>query len=132
MCSAKFTFESGIYCLWILARLGFYGNICVTAFAIDPGGNCAIVFTGEVNVKECNGVILLFFTGKSDEPFDSSNFEVIKTMTGKNKRKLDYDLKVWEALEIKKANCGPGRGMNEDWGSYVKTDAWNPVFNTMD
>ena len=53
-------------------------------------------------------------------------------MTGKNKKKLDYDLKVWEALEIKKANCGPGRGMNEDWGSYVKTDAWNAVFNTMD
>ena len=53
-------------------------------------------------------------------------------MSGKNKKKLDYDLKVGEALEIKKANCGPGKGMNEDWGSYVKTDAWNPVFNTMD
>ena len=53
-------------------------------------------------------------------------------MTGKNKRKLDYDLKVGEALEIKKANCGPGKGMNEDWGSHVKTDAWNPIFNTMD
>ena len=53
-------------------------------------------------------------------------------MTGKNKRKLDYDLKIWEALEIRKANCGPGKGMNEDWGSYVKTDAWNTVFNTMD
>ena len=67
-----------------------------------------------------------------DEPFDPANFEVIKTMTGKNKRKLDYDLKIWEALEIRKANCGPGKGMNEDWGSYVKTDAWNTVFNTMD
>ena len=50
----------------------------------------------------------------------------------KNKKKLNYDLKVWEAMEIKKANCGPGRGLNEDWGAYVKTDAWNPVFNTMD
>ena len=51
-----------------------------------------------------------------------------------NKKKLDYDRKVWEALEIKKANCvcGPGRGMNEDWGSHVKTDAWKTVFNTMD
>ena len=67
-----------------------------------------------------------------DEPFDISNFQVIKTMTGKNKRKLDYDQRVWEAFEIKKENCGPGKGMNEDWGSYVKTDAWNPVFNTMD
>ena len=67
-----------------------------------------------------------------EEPFDSSNFDVIKTMSGKNKKKLNYDLKVWEAMEIKKANCGPGRGLNEDWGAYVKTDAWNPVFNTMD
>ena len=53
-------------------------------------------------------------------------------MSGKNKRKLNYDLKVAEALEIKKHNCGPGKGLNEDWGAYVKTDAWNPVFNTMD
>ena len=53
-------------------------------------------------------------------------------MNDKNKRKLDYNLKVGEALEIKKENCGPGKGMNEDWGSYVKTDTWNPVFNTMD
>ena len=53
-------------------------------------------------------------------------------MAGKNKKKINYDLKVGEALEIKKANCGPGRGLNEDWGAYVKTDAWNPVFNTMD
>ena len=66
------------------------------------------------------------------DAFDMSSFEVIKTMSGKNKKKLNYDLKVAEALEIKKANCGPGRGLNEDWGAYVKTDAWNPVFNTMD
>ena len=66
------------------------------------------------------------------DAFDMSNFEVIKTMSGKNKKKLNYDLKVAEALEIKKANCGPGRGLNKDWGAYVKTDAWNPVFNTMD
>ena len=53
-------------------------------------------------------------------------------MAGKNKKKLNYDLKVREAFEIKKANCGPGKGLNEDWGAYIKTDAWNPVFNTMD
>ena len=67
-----------------------------------------------------------------DEPFDISNFEVVQTMTDKNKRKLDYNLKVVEALEIKKENCGQGKGINKDWGPYVKTDAWNPVFNTMD
>ena len=53
-------------------------------------------------------------------------------MSGKNKKKLNYDLKVGEAFEIKKANCGPGKGLNEDWGAYVKTDAWNPVFNMID
>ena len=42
-------------------------------------------------------------------------------MTGKNKKKLDYDQKVCEALEIKKENCGPRKGINEDRGSYVKT-----------
>ena len=52
--------------------------------------------------------------------------------SGPPPKKLDYDQKEWEALKIKKENCGPGKGMNEDWGSYVKTDAWNPVFNTMD
>ena len=67
-----------------------------------------------------------------DEPFDTANCEVIKTFSNKNKKKLNYDLKVWEALELKKNNCGPGRGLNEDWGAYVKTNAWNPVFNTMD
>ena len=52
--------------------------------------------------------------------------------SGKNKKKLNYDLKVAEALEIKKANCGPGRGLNEYWGAYVKTDGWNQVFHIMD
>ena len=61
-----------------------------------------------------------------------SSFEVIKTMSGKNKKKLNYDLKVAEALEIRKANCGPGKGLNKNWGAYVKTDAWNQVFNAMD
>ena len=31
-----------------------------------------------------------------------------------------------------KGQLWPWEGMNEDWGSYVKTDAWNAVFNTMD
>ena len=46
-------------------------------------------------------------------------------MSGKNKKKLNYYLKVGEALEIKKANCGADI-------AYVKTDAWNPEFNTID
>ena len=35
------------------------------------------------------------------------------------------------ALEIKRRNSGPGQGLNEDYGSDVKTNAWNPVFNQM-
>ena len=46
--------------------------------------------------------------------------------------KLAYDLKVQEALEIRRHNCGPGNGLNEDMGAYVKTTMWNPVFHHMD
>ena len=84
-------------------------------------------------LKKANGhTVASHNTINTDEPFDTANCEVIKTMSNKNKKKLNYDLKVWEAIEIKKHNCGPGRGLNEDWGAYVKTDAWNPVFSTMD
>ena len=57
--------------------------------------------------------------------------EVLTNMTNKNKKKLAYDLKVREALEIRRHNCGPGRGLNEDMGAYVKTSLWNPVFHHM-
>ena len=57
--------------------------------------------------------------------------KVITTMSNKNKRKLTYDLKVREALEIRRHDCGSGRGLNEDLGAYVKTTMWNPVFHRM-
>ena len=44
---------------------------------------------------------------------------------------LTYDLKVCEALVIRRHNCGPGTGLNEDFGAYVKTSMWNPVFYHM-
>ena len=53
-------------------------------------------------------------------------------MSNKNKKKLAYDLKVREALEIRRRNSGPGHGLNEDLGAYVKTAMWNPVFHQMD
>ena len=56
---------------------------------------------------------------------------VITNMLDKSKRKMTYNLKVREALEIKRQNTGPNNGLNEDWGAYVKTNAWNPVFNQM-
>ena len=57
---------------------------------------------------------------------------VIKNYTNKNKNKLTYDLKIREALEIRRHNCGPGNGLNEDFGAYVRTTQWNPVFHQMD
>ena len=56
---------------------------------------------------------------------------VITTMTNKSKKKLTYDLKVREALEIRRRNTGPGHGLNEDYGAYVKTAQWNPLFHSM-
>ena len=47
------------------------------------------------------------------EPIDWDSPKVINTKTNKNKRKLNFDLKVCEALEIKRRNCGPGQGLNE-------------------
>ena len=56
---------------------------------------------------------------------------ILCTMNAKTKAKLKRDLRIREALEIKRHNCGPGHGMNEDWGSYVKTTQWGPVFSGM-
>ena len=66
------------------------------------------------------------------EEVDWTKPKVIKTMQDKNKKKLTYNLKIREALEIRARNCGPGRGLNEDFGAYVKTHIWNPVFHQMD
>ena len=57
--------------------------------------------------------------------------EVLTNMTNKNEKKLAYDLKVREGLEIRRHNCCPGRGLDENMGAYVKTSLWNPVFHHM-
>ena len=46
-------------------------------------------------------------------------------------QQLKHHLRVEEALWIRRLQCGPGKGLNEDYGSYVKTDAWQTVFNHM-
>ena len=53
-------------------------------------------------------------------------------MQDKNKRRLAYNLKVREAIEIRRHNAGPGKGLNEDMGAYVKTDLWDPALSTLD
>ena len=52
-------------------------------------------------------------------------------MQGKQKRSLTYNLKIREALEIRRHHSGPGKGLNEDMGAYVRTDIWDPVLNTL-
>ena len=58
--------------------------------------------------------------------------EVLCTVNGKNtKNSLKYELRVKEALFIRRYECGPFKGMNEDNGSYVRTTQWDPVFAKM-
>ena len=65
-------------------------------------------------------------------PFDPANTSIITSLQAKTKRKLEYDLKIREALEIRRNKCGPGKGLNEDNGAHVKSDIWDPVLHTMD
>ena len=53
-------------------------------------------------------------------------------MQDKKKGRLAYNLKVREAFEIRRHNSGPGKGLNEDNGAYLRTDIWDPVLNTLD
>ena len=47
------------------------------------------------------------------------------------KKNPKFNLRIMEALHIRRWNSGPGKGMNEDMGSYVTTNQWQPVFNKM-
>ena len=69
------------------------------------------------HMQHCNGPI------EGPEP--------LCTTTAKNKYAMKHDLRVKEALYIRRFDCGPYKGMNEDMGSYVKTTQWAPVFNGM-
>ena len=46
-------------------------------------------------------------------------------------KNVKQDLRIMEALHIRRLNCGPGKGMKEDMGLYVTTNQWQPVFNRM-
>ena len=63
------------------------------------------------------------------QQFNKENFEIVTKMQGKKKRRLAYDIKIREALEIRHHGSGPGKGLNEDMGSYVRTDMWDTVLN---
>ena len=61
------------------------------------------------------------------EQFKLENFEVVHTMQDKRKNRLAYNLRMREAFEIRSHDSGPGKGLNEDNGAYLKTDIWDPV-----
>ena len=64
-------------------------------------------------------------------PVDWDNPTVLDVMSNKNRQALKYGLRLRESLHIAKMNSGPGHGLNEDWGEYLKTRAWLPVFDEM-
>ena len=47
------------------------------------------------------------------------------------KGRLGYNLRMREAFEIRRHDSGPGKGLNEDNGAYLKTDIWDPVLKTL-
>ena len=55
------------------------------------------------------------------------NPTIYATFQNKNKRALQKDLFVRESLEIRHNESGPGKGLNDDYSSYVKTNAWAPL-----
>ena len=56
--------------------------------------------------------------------------DILYTNDNRNKNPK-YQLRIMEALYIRRFNCGPNKGMNEDMGSYVTHNQWQPVFNRM-
>ena len=52
-------------------------------------------------------------------------------MQGKQRKKLGYDMRIRESLEIKRHGSGPGKGLNEDHGAHVRTDIWDTVLNSI-
>ena len=64
--------------------------------------------------------------------FKRENFEVMVTMQDKKKSRLGYNLRMREAFEIRRHDTGPGKGLNEDNGAYLKTDIWDPVLKSLD
>jgi hypothetical protein len=66
-----------------------------------------------------------------DANVDWDNPLIIATLSDKHKKRLQYNLRIRESLEIQRHDCGPGKGLNEDWGGYVRTQSWRPVFQKM-
>ena len=66
------------------------------------------------------------------ENFSQENFEVVHTMQDKKVGRLGFNLRMREAFEIRRHDSGPGKGLNEDNGAYLKTDMWDPILKSLD
>ena len=64
-------------------------------------------------------------------PVDWDNPKVLDSMSNKNRQALKYSFRLHESLHSAKYNTGPCYGIYEDWGGYLKTRAWLPVFEKM-
>ena len=65
------------------------------------------------------------------QPYNDENFEPLHTMQDKKKNRLAYNIRMREAFEIRRHDTGPGKGLNEDNGAYLKTDIWDPVLKSL-
>ena len=100
-------------------------------FVFSTQNSLEFLTWAEKGVASCLVEGMLQHKQECNLPIDWNNPEDLGRFSGKDKGRLKYDLKVQESLFIKKFNCGPNCGLNEDWGSYVKTQAWTPAFNKM-
>ena len=60
--------------------------------------------------------------------------EIKKQQTNDQKKKKTKERKSKkevEAFEIRCHDTGPGKGLNEDNGAYLKTDIWDPVLKAL-
>jgi hypothetical protein len=60
-------------------------------------------------------------------PIKWDDVEVLATFQHRNKSTLQRQLQIREALEIKRQAAEANKGLNKDFGSYVRTNAWDPL-----
>jgi replication-associated recombination protein RarA len=84
----------------------------------------------ESRISLGHSLMFLILDAKAAE-FLQANSDVLATFQDKNKFKMQKNLFVRESLEIRRQNTGPGKGLNDDYSSYVKTYAWGPLFKKL-
>ena len=82
-------------------------------YAIRNLGSCATGLTS--HARQCNAGI------------DFTNPKILATFQNRNKASLQYDLFIREGLEIRRQ----GKGLNDNFGKHVITDAWNPLLSKL-